>query len=435
MTSRAAGRVDARAAVEAALTYPGAKKAAPRGTASNVALSANQLTLAGKPGSTVTGSVTVTNVGTATQTVRASARRYADVGRATTQTVAIDANSTATTPYPTTGAPWVVKTAKFTVPKGADRLAASIAFQSPIASDGTGPVVRLSLFAPDGTFATNTRPQGGPAPANYGFADVRKPAAGTWTAVFYTNAGTGYTGNVVLETRAQKAVPVGTVTPARTTIAKGRSAKVTVKFRVPALGGDTVYTAAITSSGGHTVAVPVIVRTIVPTNGSYGVFGGTITGGNARGGAPAQTFSFAFDVPRGKKDLDVSTVLSKDPGDLLETVLVDPNGETPSIGSNVVFDGKAASQGAGAQNYVANPLPGRWRFVVVVLNPVTGNELRQDFRGVVAFDRVKVSASPAVPNSASVTPAGRSAGRDHGLGDQHGRRPAAPAGRRPRSTA
>ena len=89
-------------------------------------------------------------------------------------------------------------------------------------------------------------------------------------------------------------------------------------------------------------------------------------------------------------------------------MLVDPNGETPSIGSNVVFDGKAASQGAGAQNYVANPLPGRWRFVVVVLNPVTGTELRQDFRGVVTFDQVKVSASPAVPNSAAVTlPAGQ----------------------------
>ena len=112
-------------------------------------------------------------------------------------------------------------------------------------------------------------------------------------------------------------------------------------------------------------------------------------------------------------------------------MLIDPNGETPSIGSNVVFDGKAASQGLGAQNYVANPLPGRWRFVVVVLNPVTGNGLRQNFRGIVTFDKVKVSASPAVPNSAAVTlPAGQPVAITVSV-HEHGRRPAAPAGRRP----
>jgi hypothetical protein len=146
----------------------------------------------------------------------------------------------------------------------------------------------------------------------------------------------------------------------------------------------------------------------VPTSGAGGVFGGTITGGNARAFSPAQTLSFAFDVPNGKKDLDVSVVLAKDPGDFLETVLIDPNGETPSISSNAVIDGKGGgTQRLGAQNTVANPLPGRWRYVVSVQNPVTGQELRQDFRGVVTFDRVQVRAAPALPTSPSVTlPAG-----------------------------
>ena len=177
---------------------------------------------------------------------------------------------------------------------------------------------------------------------------------------------------------------------------------------MPTLGGDTVYTASIHSSGGHTVAVPVIVRTVVPVSSKGGVFGGTITGGNARSFQPAQTFSFAFDVPKGKQNLGVDLALLKNPGDLLETVLVDPNGETPSISSNLVpADNGGATQGAGARNSVANPLPGRWLYVVSVQNPVTGQEIRQNFRGIVRFGGVEVAASPAVPTSAATTlPAG-----------------------------
>ncbi|HVN11835.1 MAG TPA: S8 family serine peptidase [Kineosporiaceae bacterium] len=401
------GLIDARAAVEAALTYPGGKPA-PTTAASTVALSANQLTLHGSPGGTVKGSVTVTNIGNTTQTIRASARTYRDVAAPTRRTVTIDATSSTTTPYPTNATPWVVKTATFTVPKGADRLAASIAWQAPISPAGTGPVVRLSLFAPDGTYAGNSRPQGGPAPANYGFVQVRTPAAGRWTAVFSTPAGSGYTGDVGFETRAQHAVSAGSVSPRVTTVAPGKSTRVALAFGVPRLGGDTVYTASIASSGGHRTAVPVIVRTVVPTSTGVGIFGGTITGGNARAFSPAQTFSFAFDVPKGKRDLDVDVVMAKDPGDVLQTVLIDPNDETPSISSNAVIDGKGGgTQGLGAQNTVANPLPGRWRYVVSVQNPVSGQEIRQDFRGVVTFDHVRVGASPALPTSPAVTlPAG-----------------------------
>src|SRR5207302_225803 len=83
-------------------------------------------------------------------------------------------------------------------------------------------------------------------------------------------------------------------------------------------------------------------------------FAGTISGGNARGASPAQTFSYGFDVPTGKRDLDVSVTLAKDPGDLLEGVLVDPDGETPSISTNAAPDG-SGKQGRSMQNTEADP--------------------------------------------------------------------------------
>ena len=390
-----AGLLDTRAAVEAALTYPGATSAAPAGVASNVALSTSQLHVEGAPGSTQSGSFTVTNVGTETQTVDASVDRFAPQSSAT-QSLRIDAGGGPTTPYPTTALPWVYKKVTFTVPAGADRLATTIRWQSGASFGETGPVVRLSLFDPSGAFASNTRPQGGGFPANYGLATVREPAAGTWTAVLYTPARTGFTGTVSLTSATQRAVHVGSITPATSTLAAGASTTVQVSVPTPAVGGDTGYVARIASSGGHETAVPVIARTLVPTGSGAGRFAGTITGGNARSYAPAQTFSYAFDVPAGKKDVEVGLTLARDPGDLIEGILIDPDGEAASINSNVRTN---AGQRRTLQNTVANPTAGRWRYVVLVENPVTGKELSQDFTGTVTFDRIQVRTSVPVPST------------------------------------
>ncbi|MGI8680245.1 MAG: S8 family serine peptidase [Jatrophihabitans sp.] len=379
------GLVDARAATEAALTWPGAKSAAPAGTRSNIALSSDQLTLTGQPGSTKAGTVTVTNVGNKTQSVVASARRYAQLSQAT-QNATLDTTSSQTTPYPTNGAPWVYKKVPFTVPSGADELASTIRWNSGATYSGPGPVVRLSLFTPDGTYAGNSRPQGGPAPSNYGLVTIKHPAAGTWTAVLYTPASGGYTGNVALDTQTYRAIPVGRVSPSTATLAPGASTTVRANLPVPSVGGDTVDTMSIGSSDGHQTAVPVVVRALVPTGRTPGTFAGQITGGNARSYAPAQTFSYAFDVPAGKRDVEVGVTLADDPKDLLEGVLIDPNGEVQSVNSN-----RTSSQGLSMQNTVAKPITGRWRYVVVVQSPVSGNELVENFTGTVAFDQIRTS--------------------------------------------
>ena len=385
------GLIDARGAVEAALTWPGATTAAPAGVASTVALSTNQLTLQGQPGSTQTGSFTVTNVGTKPQSVVVNTRKYATLSLAT-QTTSIATTSTQTTPYPTTGAPWVYKKLTFTVPAAADELASTIRWQSGAGYGGAGgPVVRLSLFAPDGTYAANTRPQGGGAPANYGLVTVKRPAAGVWTAVLYTPATGGFTGAVGLQTQTYRAVPVGSITPTLSTLAPGASTTIKVKVPVAAVGGDTVYTASVGSSGGHQTAVPIVARALVSTSSGSGLFSGTITGGNARAIAPAQTFSYAFNVPAGKRDVDVSVKLASDAGDLLEGILIDPNDEVQSITSNHVVAPQLTMH-----NTAAKPVSGRWKYVVVVISPVSGTAFTQGFVGQVSFNQIAVS-TPTVP--------------------------------------
>ena len=135
--------------------------------------------------------------------------------------------------------------------------------------------------------------------ANYANLDLRKPVAGTWTAVIYTLASaSGYTGNVSIRTIDQRAVAVGQVSQPALQLQPGQTKNVKVSFKVPNAGGDTSYSVTVASSDGHQTSIPVVVRTIVPAPGT---FAGTITGGNARAGSAAQAFTYAFDVPKNKK--------------------------------------------------------------------------------------------------------------------------------------
>ena len=99
------GLLDARAAVEAALTAPGSTGAAPVGVGSNVLLSTNQLDLSGAPGSTRSATVGITDVGTKPLTVAVAGRDFSTMS-APSITTAIAATSGPTFPYPTTGVPW-----------------------------------------------------------------------------------------------------------------------------------------------------------------------------------------------------------------------------------------------------------------------------------------------------------------------------------------
>ncbi len=407
-----AGLLDSRAAVEAALTYPGADTSSlPADVSSNVALSTDRLEISGAPGSTHKVSVGVRNVGTQPLTVTNAARDYSDVAQSTT-TTALDSTADPTFPYPTNGAPWAYKKVTFNVPAGTDRYAAQMVWQGAAKIIGTTrvtPVVRLTLLDPSGAFVANSRPQGGAVSANYANVDVRKPAAGTWTAVIYTAAGaSGYTGNVSLRVTDQQEVPVGTVRTPVLNLAPGETGTVTATFTTPA-NGDTSYALTVASSDGHQVAVPVIMRAVVPIVGGQGTFSGTITGGNARAGSAAQVLTYAFDVPKGQRDVSVGVQLADNPNYTLQGVLVDPRDEVHAIDSNSYSSDPftLSGRGLGLQLTAANPVPGRWRVIVLVVNPVPGTNFTEGVAGTIALNATDITSVGLPDSTDTVLPAGQ----------------------------
>jgi Subtilase family len=404
-----AGLLNARAAVEAALTYPGGSGPVPAGVSSNILLSTDRLEISGAPGSSHKVTVGVRNVGTKPLTLGVAGRDYLTTGVQQIST-SISASTGPTFPYPTNGVPWVYQKVTFTVPAGTDRTALQMIWAgAPASVGGVQPVVRVSLFDPSGTYVANSRPQGGSVVANYANLDVRHPTAGAWTALLYTpgNA-TGYTGNVTLRFTHQDATPVGQVSTPALSLAPGQSGTIKATFRTPA-NGDTAYALTVASSDGHQTAVPVVMRTIVPTPAGHGSFSGEITGGNARGGSAAQAFTYAFDVPKGRRDVSVGVTLASDAHYLLEGVLVDPRDETQAIDSNLYPSGISTTSGQGLTMAMtaANPMPGRWRVIILVVNPVPGTAITQQFRGTVDYNATDIHATGLPTSTSRVLPAGQ----------------------------
>ncbi|MCC2280136.1 peptidase [Streptomyces sp. ET3-23] len=396
-----AGLLNVRAAVEAARGYHSSSGA---GQSNTLAVTTGQLDITGTPGSGHTAEVTVVNTGRTTQTVTGATRTFAPLANSR-QTVPLNSSTDPKFAYATNGSPWVHHEVKFTVPQGADRLAASIAWQGKPQKSGAGtvtPVVRMTLLDPSGRLETNTRPQGGPVSANFGIVDVPHPVAGEWTAVLYTPEGTnGFTGPVLLDTATERAVPDGPVSPKVTKVAPGHSATLRVHLTTPETGGDSAESVTVAGSNGRTTSVPVILRSLVPLSGTGGSFTGTITGGNARDVSPAQSFTYAFDVTGGHRDIRAGVTLS-DPNVLVQGALISPDGTPIDIESNALFNASGAPTGTtkGVSATAIHPVPGRWRFVLNVLNPVSGAEQAQPFHGTVGLDQDRATVT-GLPHSAA----------------------------------
>ena len=293
-------------------------------------------------------------------------------------------------------------TRTFAVPPGVDHLDASIAF-----TPNSGAQVRLRLLDPGGGLVTFTDNEG---PSGFGHADVHSPAAGTWTAVFDSVARpTGFRGTVFFDFHGSAYGRLGAVVPPTLTLRPGQRGTFQVVVTTPGRPGDLSAAVQLDSAGHQRLAVPLTLRSLIPTATGRGTFSGTLNGGNGRDSAtPAQQSFYRFDVPAGRRDFGVNLTLSGDPNQAVFGFLVAPDGQLLSQQSNgsVDADGNPVF-GASLQEFRRDPQPGRWTFVVFVFNPVAGTATSQRFAGEVRFNVVDAHATGLPASRATVLPAGR----------------------------
>jgi hypothetical protein len=393
------GLLNALAAVQAARSVPDGHDT-PKPEGNSLLFGSTQLDATGAPGSTQHFDLPVTNVGATTQTVTGH-------GRSLTSTVSDDRGSIRlNTTSPTTmvgrgGAPDNHVTRTFTVPDGADHLDASIAWADP-----DGSPITLVLLDPKGAFAGYSMPQGNAGP-DFGHVDVHSPLPGTWTALIYgSHSDSGFNGQVNYQFTTSKYENYGTV-EGKLTLPPGHTGTLHVTAATPADPGDLAAAVEVDTAAHQRFAVPMVLRSLI---GADGEFAGVLTGGNGRGGAPAQTNTFGFDVPAGKHDVSVRVSLH---GSMNQTVLgylVSPDGQIVSQATNVRDadgNGTPTEFGPSLQGYKRDPLPGRWTYVVVFQNAVSGTTTEEPFTGQVRFNLVDVTADHVPTSAQTVLPAGK----------------------------
>jgi hypothetical protein len=344
-------------------------------------------------GSTVTKTVQVTNTGARSQHVNARLRGFTRSG-GQSQNTQLDATDPTYIDNLGRTVTFVKKT--FMVPRGTGRLDAKASFPGP-----AGPLVRLTLLDPRNRFRAYSLPQGF---GNLAHVDIQNPLVGKWTAVLFTvHNATQYTGPVRLRTTDFRPSSAGTVTPSSFTLGSGASRRVTIRTKAPSAEA-TASSLVVNGSRNGMSSMPVVIRAAQRVGFNRPArFTGTFDNGNGRSFGPAQSDTYLFQVPRGAKDFDVTVTTTGTPALPIVAHLSDPNGEPtatdlnqrPGSGGSVVTD-------RGVQIIHANPVPGRWRLTVELMNPVQGAALPQTFTGTAALNGARVSSS-GVPTSAGTT--------------------------------
>ncbi|WP_300681065.1 S8 family serine peptidase [Nocardioides sp.] len=395
------GQVDALAAVTLARTF--GQRTGP-GTAA-LTTDVDQLQVTGAPGAAVSRNVTITNQSNKKVSLAPRLRQLVPASY-------VNASTALAKDGPTFlgagGAVTTYKKVTFEVPKGIDQFALRYAYGAKGTETVDSPytAVNMSLISPDGSYVGNTRPQNGVAATGtsaYGRFDVVHPAAGTWTAVFASapsqrNATFGapvatvpYAGPIDYRVDLNRWQNTGVVTPAQVTLKGHASATVKVTSALPQASGDSTITLGLGAPRGVTAPViPISQRVVVPLSATGGRFTGTMTGGNGRGGAPAQQDTFAMTVPSGKQSLQVKVAFPLGyEAQGLRVGLVDPNGIVQAVQSNA----SVADAGSSATLNVARPVAGDWKIVVWQLVTTFGRQVSTPYVGTIGFDNSGVSSS------------------------------------------
>jgi hypothetical protein len=272
-------------------------------------------------------------------------------------------------------------------------------------------LAHVALFAPNGDLAGYSNPQG---LGDYADVEVADPAAGVWTAGFFTvwngDAGgeTGTTGPEPWSFTELRYRSDGAVTPASVELGPGASRTVQYAVTLPSTPGDSAASIVLNAQGAVTT-VPVTLRTLIPVGVGGGHFRGVLTGGNGRAGAPGQTNTYGFTVPVGEHDLDVGVRMSSNPpvallpGIQLVGTLVDPSGQAVAYDTNYTLNEQGEIVTPYLNLYEANPAPGSWSLVLESAQPTAGAKTSIPFTGSVEFNQVSVTNN--LPDSpAAVVP-------------------------------
>ncbi|MCU4186085.1 S8 family serine peptidase [Acidiferrimicrobium sp. IK] len=372
-----AGLLNAYQAVLAAESVKTAD-GSPRGKGMTLQTSPDTIAATAPAGTTVTQPVTVTNSGSGTQTVHLAGR------------VLSDPTTLAARRLKATSASYQQKLT-FTVAPGTSYLAAHAALA---AADQNG-FVDVSLIDPFGRLAIDGLPQGSTLTSNVG---VRYPAAGTWTAYVTYQGDVAPSSPIDFVATGQSWQPFGTVTPSSITLAPGASKTVSVAVATPATAGDETAAITLTSPFGQPASIPVALRSLVPLTGGTGTFSVPVFGGNGRGGAPATTQYFSFDVPQGTPELNVSTRYRNGNADNYSLFLVSPTGEALGHASNQLAVGGTTSSPVtvtevGAASHVLAPAAGRWTAIVAFANPASGPNVSSALDGKITLAPVAATAT------------------------------------------
>jgi hypothetical protein len=383
-------------------------------TGPTLLLSANQLNFTARPGALASWPVTVTNTGPTTQHVAISGREFSGRTLIKKATVTLaDRSGGHFTNWSGIAANYA--TVRFTVPRHEALLDVSIAWRA-AASQTANPAarVRFILVGPARRLAADSMPQGN---GGYGAAQVLHPAAGTWTAVIFSDAAAagGTAGAVRFGASVAATRPFGTVSRSSLVLLPGASRVIRVTATVPAGAGDSsgAVVFATGHAGGGPVSIPVTLRGMIVTKpGRTANFNGVLTGGNGTSPGTGQVAAYSISVPSNlpaaPRDIDADVVLANDPANQVSGYLIAPGGETMGYGTNYLTTGFTAA-GVPVESprrqlsvYASDPVPGVWTLVLDFTAPVPGNELSDPFTGQIRLNAVRFSRG-GLPGTPAVT--------------------------------
>jgi hypothetical protein len=342
--------------------------------------------------------IKVTNEGSSAQTITPAVS-----GRPTTRstdTGALTLSSASPTLIDGEGRTDFFAVHTFAVPSGVDNLNGDVTWNA----QAIGGVAFLTLLDTNGAVAAYSFL--GTNRSGFGHVEVRRPSAGTWTAVISTVSTAPYFGSVKFAFSSEAFQQAGSVSPGKLTLSPGKSG--TFRVRVTAgQPGDEALSLHLGTGGSDDGSIPIVVRSLVPLAKAGGSFSGILTGG-AADGTSGQTVSYQFKVSGGKPSLGVRLALA-DPNYNVEGFLVDPRGQPVDIQSTAALDANDNFLGFAPelQFFRDEPAPGLWTLTLLAAGPVDGAHLSEPYTGAVSFDGPTITSSGLPTKPSTVLPAGQ----------------------------